>query len=322
MTAIDVGSRMSRMSPKWTAFAVLVIVIFLMAQSAFGQCAISYSDASSDGTTMQAWSQLTDYYTAAGGCAPDHSVSFIHTYRQTVTIISPSGRSSVGSGSGQQTGGAGTGFSSAGTPLAISDEFLAPWTIQTQDEIDCSVAGPDFYNFIDSFQRTPSQHSYPNSPWFSIGCIIAADFDRITNAGRRHGAQDVAQSGLQYGAAVFAMEPGTIVRCVNTSAPAPVGYPQCEGQGYLPNFVELRGNDGYITRYVHVRRDACVIGEVLSTGQLVGVVDNSGCVSGPHTHVGRYDSLGRAINFTIQTCTYPNRPNANILHDAFLGDPY
>jgi murein DD-endopeptidase MepM/ murein hydrolase activator NlpD len=302
-------------------FRNVVIGAFLLAQSAFGQCAISYSDASSDGTNMQAWSQMTDYYTDTGGCAPAWG-SFTHSYRQTVTIISPTGRSTVGYGSGQQTGGAGPGYSSAAQSLPIYDEFLDPWTIQTHDEIDCSVAGPDYYNFVDSFQRTPSQHSYPNSPWYAVGCRIAADFDRITNAGRRHGAQDVSQTGLQYGAAAYAMETGTVVRCVNTNGPAAVGYPQCEGQGYPPNFVELRGNDGYLTRYVHVRRDACIIGEVLYPGQLVGVIDNSGCVSGPHTHIGRYDALSRAVNFTIQTCTYPNRPNANILHDAYLGDPY
>ena len=310
---------------KGLTLALLWTVPLVLPQTLLAQCATTYQDRSSNGTIVYAWTTLTDNYTdPAIGCAPGGWGSFVHTYTSTVTITSPSGRTDTGSGEGSQPGGTITGYSRADASLAILGE-TDPFTVSTREQIDCTVAGPGFYIDIDSFSFTPSQHTYPNNPWLAA-CRIAADFDRITGAGRRHGAQDVSKpGGTEYGDVVFAPEPGTVTRYRSDAVPAPVGYPACEGQGYQANFVELRGDDQYITRYVHVQPNLAIVcvGCRVETGQPIGTVDNSGCVSAAHTHVGRYNASGVAVNFTFPGCTYPSRTDPqNLMHDSFLDFPY
>lgn len=139
-------------------------------------------------------------------------------------------------------------------------------------------------------------------------------FDKVGNAGTAHHAEDVildngaGTGGVKptYGTAVYAMEAGTVVKVVNTAGPASVGFPQCQGLGYPGNRVNVRDSLGYTTIYYHVMPSAGItVGTNVSQGQQIGTLDNSGCQSGPHLHVGRLDPNNSPVNFRIILCTNP-----------------
>jgi len=75
----------------------------------------------------------------------------------------------------------------------------------------------------------------------------------------------------------------------------------------LANVVTIKATDGHKTKYVHVRPADSLfnadgtpkVNQQVSSGALIGTLDDSGCQSAPHLHVGRYDTAGNAVNFTI-----------------------
>jgi len=157
---------------------------------------------------------------------------------------------------------------------------------------------------------TPVQHNYPGNP-LPKACWISQYFDHIGKNGTPHHAEDVVNANGNggvapaLGTAVYAMEAGTVTKIINTAGPAPLGYPACQGKGYLANSIHVLGTDGYTTRYVHTLALASIqVGTKVTAGQELGTLDNSGCQSGPHLHTGRYDSNGAAVNFTVP-CTNP-----------------
>ena len=149
-------------------------LLAVFAAPSFAQCAATYADYSgnSDGTIIYAWSVLTDDYTASyTGCAP-WGGGFVHSYSATAQITSPTGRVTYGYGSGSQYGGAGAGSNYANVQIATQDED-GVFFFQSNQEIDCSVAGPGFFwesvsipinfgsNAITSYVLTDSSHV----PW-------------------------------------------------------------------------------------------------------------------------------------------------------------
>jgi murein DD-endopeptidase MepM/ murein hydrolase activator NlpD len=73
-----------------------------------------------------------------------------------------------------------------------------------------------------------------------------------------------------------------------------------------------------MTRYVHITASAGIaVGKLVTAGQQIGTIDASGCQSGRHTHIGRYDPNGVAVNFTVP-CSYPTQFSNDDLDD---GDP-
>jgi murein DD-endopeptidase MepM/ murein hydrolase activator NlpD len=79
----------------------------------------------------------------------------------------------------------------------------------------------------------------------------------------------------------------------------------CQGQHFAGNRVNIRGNDGYLTVYYHVLPLAGIsVGDSISQDQQIGTLDNSGCQSAPHLHVGRLDATNLPVNFTIP-CVNP-----------------
>ena len=58
-------------------------------------------------------------------------------------------------------------------------------------------------------------------------------------------------------------------------------------------------------------------GDPVTQGQVIGHLDNSGCQSAAHLHVGRKDPSGKSVNFTIP-CVNPTP--ANKFDDGTVGD--
>jgi hypothetical protein len=156
---------------------------------------------------------------------------------------------------------------------------------------------------------TPIQHTYPSNP-LPKTCWISRFFDSVYNS-VTHRAQDVVYDNGQgtggvsppYGTPVYAEEAGKVVKAVSGLGPASVGFPACVGKGYHGNFVEIQStSDGYYTVYYHVSPIVSV-GQSVSAGQEIGTLDNSGCQSGAHLHMGRKGPNGW-VNFTVP-CTNP-----------------
>jgi len=126
---------------------------------------------------------------------------------------------------------------------------------------------------------------------------------------KAHHAEDVVYDngnggGVKppYGAPVYAMEAGTVVAAPSTNGPASSPYPQCVGAP--GNYVKIRADgDSYYTIYFHMSPSVST-NQHVNAGQQIGVLDNSGCQSGAHLHVGRKDPSGNPVNFTIP-CVNP-----------------
>jgi hypothetical protein len=129
--------------------SILVIILLMSAcaWTASAQCATAYSNTASDGAgNVHAWTVLTDNYTNLGsGCAPPLWVTygFRHTYSTSVTITSPSHRTTTATGSGSQLGGSGVGTVRTDAFLAVGGE-VGTFTESGYDSIICSVAGAFF----------------------------------------------------------------------------------------------------------------------------------------------------------------------------------
>ena len=155
---------------------------------------------------------------------------------------------------------------------------------------------------------TPIQHNYPRNP-LPQTCRISSFYDAVRNQLAHHAEDVIYDNGngggarSPYGAPVYAMESGTVVAVVSGNGPSSLGYPACAGTGAAGNYVKVKGSDGYFTIYFHVAPSVSN-GQNITQGQQIGVLDNSGCQSGAHLHVGRKNPSGSTVNFTIP-CTNP-----------------
>jgi hypothetical protein len=115
-------------------------IIGLLPKNADAQCAVSYNDAYTDGTSVFAWANTSDYYNQSP-CNPGWS-NFTHYYNVSVSVQSPSGR--IASDSGSSSAYNGGGSTGASTSLDISGE-VGDFFTSTSASIACSVAGSIYY---------------------------------------------------------------------------------------------------------------------------------------------------------------------------------
>lgn len=162
-------------------------LISVCAISAFGQCATSYQDQSTDGSSVYAWDLLTDNYTdSSAGCAPSWGGSFVHSYSLQLTVTSPSGRSTTGNSTGSANFGTGSGITRVDVSLSI-DDFSGQlddgqWSVYSNELIDCSVSGP-FYNVGRSwvFDVGASVNAYNlGSQWVDPSLFRHCSYNRLT----------------------------------------------------------------------------------------------------------------------------------------------
>lgn len=57
-----------------------------------------------------------------------------------------------------------------------------------------------------------------------------------------------------------------------------------EWNGDYGNFIEIKHNDGTISRYAHLSGYACSQGQTIEAGQTIGYVGSTGNSTGPHLH--------------------------------------
>ena len=94
------------------------------------------------------------------------------------------------------------------------------------------------------------------------------------------------------------MEAGTVVGVISGQPKAP--YPACLSAKPRPpgDYVKIQGADNYSTIYFHMAPSVS-LNQHVNAGQVIGVLDSSGCQSNPHLHVGRKNPAGTLVNFSI-----------------------
>lgn len=110
--------------------------------------------------------------------------------------------------------------------------------------------------------------------------------------GRMHDAIDI--SGTGYGSNIYAVNNGVVVTARGGCTP---GYIGCNGRA--GNYIVIKHNrDNYYTIYMHLKGINVSVGDVVSRGQVIGTMGNTGNVvpvptnsnpyGGTHLHFGLY----------------------------------
>lgn len=108
----------------------------------------------------------------------------------------------------------------------------------------------------------------------SSGWVITSDYEwrinPVTYRRELHSGIDIA--GLGYGAPVYAVNNGTIIK---------KQYAKDYG-----NYIVINHNNGYYTVYAHLSRfnDEFNIGSVVTRGSVIGYIGSTGYATGPHLH--------------------------------------
>jgi RHS repeat-associated protein len=99
-----------------------------------------------------------------------------------------------------------------------------------------------------------------------------------------------------YGTPIPAPENGTVTggRSNAVHIPGPYNYSQIAPPGSV-NFTQFTTGSGYILSYVHVH-PAVPVGTSVLQGNAVGISDNSGRITGPHTHIQVTNPFGARID--------------------------
>jgi len=155
-------------------------------------------------------------------------------------------------------------------------------------------AGTNSYSYADD---DPSDLVDPLglSPVAGRGCAPFSPCDSRHGRpyGPHHRARDfTAPNG--YGTPVNAPDDGNVTAANSgvNHVPGPYDYNQ---PGPMPDMITITTGTGYQISYMHVG-PAVAIGSTVHAGQPIGIVDNSGRTTGPHTHVQIKDPSGHRID--------------------------
>ena len=100
----------------------------------------------------------------------------------------------------------------------------------------------------------------------------------VTGEYKNHGGTDI---GASYGTAIWAADSGRVVASSD-------GW-----NGGWGNYVMIDHGNGYQTLYAHMSSRAVSVGQIVSRGQTIGYVGNTGLSTGPHLHFEMYENDGR-----------------------------
>jgi hypothetical protein len=128
------------------------------------------------------------------------------------------------------------------------------------------------------------------------GVADYAGFERSYNG---HSGTDLGIGSfraMDAGVHVVAAAPGTVLVAVDRHFDR-VTEPG-DNCGNEQNLVRIQTADGSIHDYAHLAQDSAAVaaGDVVSAGQLLGLVGSSGCSSGPHLHFEVRDAGGTVLD--------------------------
>jgi len=146
---------------------------------------------------------------------------------------------------------------------------------------------------------------------------ITQKFGRTTDSGRLYtsGTHNGVDFGVSTGNNVYASLGGVVEGVGNTDQ-----YPKCLSYG---RWVLIKHNNGLSTLYAHLSLTSVLVGQSVSTGQVIGFSGNTGYSTGPHLHLSLFASQGVKIRRLGDIKAITNCADASIPiapKDAYL-DP-
>lgn len=96
--------------------------------------------------------------------------------------------------------------------------------------------------------------------------------------GRMHNGIDI--SGTGYGSPVYAANDGTVTG-IATGYGNNIGS---TGMATFGNRIDINHNNGYTTRYAHLKDVYVREGQAVTMGEVIGTMGNSGYSTGTHLH--------------------------------------
>lgn len=103
--------------------------------------------------------------------------------------------------------------------------------------------------------------------------------------------------GAPSGTSIPSLASGKVITVYNSCTPNSGAIGNMCGGGF-GNYVALKTNNGYTVFFAHMRQTSVHVGDNVTLGQIVGISDNTGNTSGPHTHIEIRDSSGTPIDPT------------------------
>ena len=146
----------------------------------------------------------------------------------------------------------------------------------------------------------------PLDPGFHVGSGVGWRIHPIHGDRRFHYGVDI---GAPQGTPIYAVRPGVVEFA---------GY-----GGGAGNFVKIRHDSGYTTRYLHmVDLPSVSSGQMVRKGQVIGYVGSTGWSTGPHLHFEMYengqviDPLPKLPNYVTGT----GKGKTKVTEDAIVGE--
>lgn len=96
--------------------------------------------------------------------------------------------------------------------------------------------------------------------------------------GRLHEGMDI--SGTGYGSPIYAIADGVVTKVAKSCS-------SC-AQWANGNYVVVKHDNGYYSAYLHLSGFTCNVGDVVTKGQQIAKMGNSGLAYGTHLHLGLY----------------------------------
>ncbi len=299
------------------AALVLPSIVLGQGQSVYSSYGSAYYDVAveNDGVTLSGYDVLDSGMSGPSFCHHNYSLSFYFGDEQGNTV--GSGNSLYRTSPANQ--GVAMRVDASVATNASTNYYAYPSANAFCDCANQTFIATDWNRVAAGF--TAVQHSYPRNPLDKV-CRISSFFDAVRAAGAHHAEDVIYDNGNgggtrpPYGTPVSAMEAGRVVAAPRGYSPAP--YPACLSGNPRPqgNYAKIIGADGYYTIYFHMMPSVST-GQLVVAGQVIGVLDSSGCQSGAHLHVGRKDPNNNNVNFTIP-CT--NQLPTNQFFDGLVDD--
>ena len=125
--------------------------------------------------------------------------------------------------------------------------------------------------------------------------------NKYDNGKTFHTGIDIHTSGDQV---IYAAFSGTVTKAANSCGHVNYGK-QCEHNNDYGNSVRIKGDDGLIAIYGHLKQNSILVkeGDYVEKGQPIGTMGSSGWSTGKHLHFEVRDKNNKTINVTPANST-------------------
>lgn len=178
------------------------------------------------------------------------------------------------------------------------EDFVLSWPIEGLEGHDWVIN-----NYVDLDEEEGKLADYHGS----------VQDDAKTYDGHRGTDIDIAHfRRMEEGVKVLAAFPGTVVAVTDIHDDRSIEW--FDGCADFTNAIQVRHANGYLTKYLHIKRDSALVevGESVKTGDALALVGSAGCSTWPHLHFEVRDPSDHVVD-PFQSELWANSPVYNTL---------